>query len=357
MVEEFDLGGLGAGVPVFDGASGVEDEVVLGVGLLDEGLAGNGVEVGAAVRRGEDAVAVEGCAAPLEAVGVFDLLPGEVGVVAHASGGDALPLQKGIVGSLPTGIELVADAEAFCEGEEDVEVGAGLAGRLDGGIDLGDTPLGVGVGALLLSPDGGGQNEVGEVAGGGGVEAVLHDEKLDGAERVLEQLVVGEGDGRVGGDEPERLDTSLHCGFDDVGVGEAACGGDAVDRDVPDAREVFAILGVIEFAIAGERRGEAGLAGTHGVALAGDGEGCGAGASDVAGDEGEVVDGGDGDGALRGVVDAHGPADEGGARASVEQRGMDDLASVRPVTAATCSGVKVETNSANSAKPVVCRAM
>ena len=60
------------------------------------------------------------------------------------------------------------------------------------------------------------------------------------------------------------------------------------------------------------------LAGAHGVALAGDGERRGAGAADVAGDQREIVDGGDGLRALRGVVDAHGPADEGGLGVAVE---------------------------------------
>ncbi len=67
------------------------------------------------------------------------------------------------------------------------------------------------------------------------------------------------------------------------------------------------------------------LASTHGVALAGDGEGRGAGAADVAGDKSEVVDGGDGDCALRGVVDAHRPTDEGGFCAAVEKSGLGDL--------------------------------
>ena len=221
-----------------------------------------------------------------------------------------------------SGIEFVADAQSFCEGEEDVEVGAGFARRRDSRIDLGDAALGVGVGAFFFSPDGCGQNEVGEIAGGGGVEAVLHDEELHAAEGVLEQVVVGERDGRVGGDEPESFDLSLNGGFDDVGIGEATCGGDAVDGDVPDACELFAILGVVEFAIAREGRGEAALACAHRVALAGDGEGCGAGAADVAGDEGEVVDRSDGDCALGGVVDAHGPADEGGFGATVEECGL-----------------------------------
>ena len=114
VVEHFDLGGLGAGVPVLDGAAGVEDEVELGVGLLGEWIAGNGVETGASVFGGEDAVAVERFAAPLEAVGVFDLLPGEVRVVAHAAGGDALPLEEGVVCGRPAGVKFVFSCRALC---------------------------------------------------------------------------------------------------------------------------------------------------------------------------------------------------------------------------------------------------
>src|ERR1035441_7895784 len=35
LVEHVDLHGFGAGVPVFDSSAGVEDEVILFVGLLD----------------------------------------------------------------------------------------------------------------------------------------------------------------------------------------------------------------------------------------------------------------------------------------------------------------------------------
>ena len=82
---------------------------------------------------------------------------------------------------------------------------------------------------------------------------------------------------------------------------------------------------VIEFAIAWKAGSEAGLACAHRVALAGYGEGGCTGAADVAGDEREIVDGGDGDCALRGVVDAHGPADEGGFGMAVEAGGSEDL--------------------------------
>ena len=46
---------------------------------------------------------------------------------------------------------------------------------------------------------------------------------------------------------------ALYGGFDDVGIGEAARGGNAIDGDVPDAGEVFAVLRIVKFAVAGER--------------------------------------------------------------------------------------------------------
>ena len=135
---------------------------------------------------GKTAVGVEALAAPLHAARGFDFLPGEVAVVAHAAGGDALPLAEGVVRGRPAGIEYLADAHALGEIEEDVEVGARLAGRSDDAIRFADAALGVGVGAFLFAPDGGGQDEVGEVAGGRGVEAVLHDEELDTAQCLFE---------------------------------------------------------------------------------------------------------------------------------------------------------------------------
>ncbi len=153
-VKHLYLGGFGAGVPVFDGASGVEDEGVFFVGLLGEGQAGDGVKDGFAIGGGKDAVVVEALATPLDSALIFNLLPGEVAVVAHTSGGDALPLLEGVVGGLPAGEELFADAEFFGDAEEDVEVGAGFRGWWNEGVDLADASLGVGVGAFFFSPDG-----------------------------------------------------------------------------------------------------------------------------------------------------------------------------------------------------------
>jgi hypothetical protein len=159
-----------------------------------------------------------------------------------------------------------------------------------------------------FSPNSSRKDEVGEVAGGGRVKAVLHNEKLDRAKSVLEELVVGEGDCGIGDDKPESFDFPLDCDFDDIGIGKAAGGGDAVDGNVPDMGKFFPVLLVVELTIAGKRGGKTSLAGTHGVALAGDGKRRGTSAADVTRDQGEVLMAATGDGTLGRVIDAHGPA-------------------------------------------------
>ncbi len=91
--------GLGAGVPVLDGAAGVEDDVVFGVGLLGEGLARDAVEKGAAALAWERRRRCRGARRPTGCrLGGFDLRPRSEGrVVAEAAGGDALPLGVGVV--------------------------------------------------------------------------------------------------------------------------------------------------------------------------------------------------------------------------------------------------------------------
>jgi hypothetical protein len=168
VVEELYLCGLGAGVPMFHRAARVQDEVVFSIRLFDEGFAGDEVQLGAPISRGKDAVAIERFPAPLDTVGIVDLLPRKFAVVAHASGRDTLPLLIRVGWSLPVGVNLVANSQLFGQSEKDVEVRASFARRTDGRISFGDTPLGVGVGAFLLSPDSGRQNEVRKLAGGRG---------------------------------------------------------------------------------------------------------------------------------------------------------------------------------------------
>src|SRR5438046_1432487 len=127
---------------------------------------------------------------------------------------------------------------------------------------------------------------------------------------MLQNAIIGKGNCGVGRDEPESSYPASDCAFDNVGVGETASFWDRCDVDIPELGEFFAMLCVFEFAVTGQGGSEAGFARAHRVALAGDGEGRGAGPSDVARDEREVVDCRDGDGSLGRVIDAHGPADE-----------------------------------------------
>jgi hypothetical protein len=140
------------------------------------------------------------------------------------------------MGGIPAGIEFVFDAETMRDVEKDVKVGAGLSRRRNGRINLGNAALGIGIGALLFTPDRGGKDEMRKVAGGRWMKAVLNDEELNVAKGVFEKLVVWKRDSGVRGDEPESLNASLDGGFDDVGIGEAARSGDAIDGNIPDAR-------------------------------------------------------------------------------------------------------------------------
>jgi len=75
IVELLHLGGLGAGVPVFNSAAGVQDEIEVGVGLLNEWIAGYGVNACATIFGGKDTIAIERSASPLDSVLIFNLLP------------------------------------------------------------------------------------------------------------------------------------------------------------------------------------------------------------------------------------------------------------------------------------------
>ncbi len=85
-------------------------------------------------------------------------------------------------------------------------------------FDFADAAFGIRVGALLFAPDGRGQHKVRKVAGRRGMKAILHNQKVDVAKRLLEQPIVGERDRGIGGDEPQRLDLVGDSRLDDVGI-------------------------------------------------------------------------------------------------------------------------------------------
>ena len=86
----------------------------------------------------------------------------------------------------------VSEAEPVAQVDQDVEVAARLARRLERGLGELDVPVGVDVGAGLLGEGRAGQHHVGP-AGGLGEEEILHREELQPADPVL-----GVGDVRVG---------------------------------------------------------------------------------------------------------------------------------------------------------------
>ena len=85
-----------------------------------------------------------------------------------------------------------------------------------------------------------------------------------------------------------------------------------------------------KFAIARQAGSKAGLARSHRIALPGNRKRCGARAAKISRNQRKVVDGGHCDRALGRVIDAHGPADEGGLGVAVQARNVHDVVFRKP---------------------------
>ena len=151
------------------------------------------------------------------------------------------------------------------------------------------------------------------------MKAVLNDEEFQRLERLFQHAEVRKRHDRVRRDDPQRANALFESRLDDVWIGQATRGRYPIDGDFPEIREFLAMIRVLELAVSGHGRGEAGLARAHGIALSCDGERPRADATNVAGDEREVVDRVDRLRSLRAVVDAHRPADEPRAGVAVER--------------------------------------
>ena len=204
------------------------------------------------------------------------------------------------------------------------EVGPRFVRRLDRGVHLADTPLRVRVRSFLFTPDRRRQHQVRELARRRRMKPVLHDEELDGLERLFEHTQIGKRDDRIRRDDPERANAPIERSLDDVRVGKTPRGRQPIHRKVPQGGQLLAVGSALELPVAGHRRGKSCFAGAHRVALSRDRERRRPGAADVAGDEREVVDRVDRFGSLGTVVDAHRPADERGAGVAVQGRGAVD---------------------------------
>lgn len=189
--------------------------------------------------------------------------------------------------------------------EEDVQVGAGLAGRFDGLLGEMDGPVGVGERAGLLRPGRGGQHDVRQLCGLGGIEVLDDGEQLLAAEDGADAVEFGQGDRRVGAGDPQHPDRAL------LGVAEDLQRGsgrrvvrDAGQVDVPDAGEVGHMGCVLPVAEAGQIAVRAALAGVLGGGLAVHLQDPAARTAEHAAKELEVVHLAGGGGGLVGLVDA-----------------------------------------------------
>src|SRR5690606_20575393 len=198
--------GLGGGVVVVERAPGAEQQRVLVVGQLLAGPIRGRLERGlaldraAAVERGRAGVIGIGTR-PLQAALLVDPRVGDAGELIAEPG----QLVVDLGGALVIRHRVAAGAGDLAE---DLPVGAGLAGRVDGLADPLDPTIGVGEHAVLLGEAGGRQHHVG-VAGGLVQEDVLDDQELDVVEALLDVAGVGLGQQDVLAHHVHALDLPL----------------------------------------------------------------------------------------------------------------------------------------------------
>ena len=147
--------------------------------------------------------------------------------------------------------------------------------------------------------------------------------------------------------------------LDDLVVGQAVLGGDPSRRGCRACRRPCRGASALREVVAAEQAG--GVAEeprAHGVALAGDRVGAGAGPPDVAGHQRQVDDRLRQAHRLVALVDAHGPPERDALAARGSRSANATISSgCRPVASLTRSTANGATMRANSSKPLVCAAM
>ncbi len=163
----------------------------------------------------------------------------------------------------------------------------GFSRRGHGRAHAADAAFAVGDGAFLLAPGGGGQQQVGEVAGGGGGKRFLHHHKLGALQRAAHGGLVGHGLRRVGAGYPQRLDLAVGRSLEHLHGGLAGLAGHL--SHAPQRGHFGAVRRVGQVAVRAQQVGQAThFAPAHGVGLAGQAEGAGAGLADLAGGQVQV---------------------------------------------------------------------
>ena len=143
----------------------------------------------------------------------------------------------------------------------------GFAGRRPEGALARNAPLGIGDRAVLLAPRRRRQDNIGK-ARRIGRPAIADDDKRAGAERRAHPLGARHADGRIGVENPQRLDLAVECRVEQVDRLEA--GPRRHSRRIPEAAHAIDIRRIGEAHMRGELVGKAAdLAAAHRVRLAG----------------------------------------------------------------------------------------
>ncbi len=332
-VELGDLAGLGHRVPLVLQAAGVEDERIVVVGefrsrevrageelrtpargregqprartvlALQQGLADTVVEIAdrVAVRS------VDGRCRPLDRCGAQPLVGHATQVPSRPGIPRPLELLEHLLGTVVR--ERVGEAHRAGDPGDQLPVGQCLLRGVDDALHEREVPLGVDHDAVGLRPQRRGQHDVGVGVGLGLGEHVLCDDEFGGLQAGDDGPAVGDrGDG-VGADDPARLDVAGGHPLEHLDRAASDLGTQGTLGDPPQVLDEGA-LGLDQD---GALTGQAGahvshVPPAHGVGLAGEGEGPGARAAESAGGEVQVDQGVGVPGAVRGLIQAHGPA-------------------------------------------------
>ena len=275
--------------------------------------------------RGEAAIGIEprgavACAGrerPLLGTLVIEQRVAQPREVEVALGGQVLVFleQRFAVGEIEQAGQAGAEQSFQATGEVagDRPVGPRLFGRWHGAADMADAALGVGHRAFLLAPAGGGQQQVGVAAGLGGEEGLLNDNEGAGGQGLVHLVLVRQRLRRVGAGDPQRLDAAVVHRIEQLDGGQPRRLRQGVDAPV--GGDFGAVFGIARLAVARQQVAQAaGLAAAHGVGLAGQREGTGAGLADLPGGQVQV----DQRAVLRrtgaGLIQPHAPQREEGGR-------------------------------------------